>query len=79
MSFRFDTPLTRLLGIELPIIQGAMAWLSEAKLVAAVSEAGGLGVLGASTMTSDAFQVHVEEALALTDRPIAVNFPLAYR
>ncbi|MBI4820358.1 MAG: nitronate monooxygenase [Deltaproteobacteria bacterium] len=73
---RFDTRITRLFAIELPIVQGAMAWLSEAELVAAVSNAGGLGVLGASIMSVDEFEVQVVRAKSLTDRPFAVNFPL---
>src|SRR5215510_14119748 len=72
----FDTAITRLLGLDYPIIQGAMAWLSEAELVAAVSNEGGLGVLGASVMSVDEFEVQVVRAKELTDRPFAVNFPL---
>lgn len=72
----FDTAVTRLLGIDYPIIQGAMAWLSEARLVAAVCEEGGLGVLGASVMSVEEFEAQVVEAKRLTDRPFAVNFPL---
>lgn len=75
-KLKFDTPVTRLLGIEVPIIQGAMAWCSEAELSAAVSNAGGLGVLGASIMSADEFEVQVVRAKELTDRPFAVNFPL---
>jgi enoyl-[acyl-carrier protein] reductase II len=72
----FNTRVTRLFGIEIPIIQGAMAWLSEAELVSAVSNQGGLGVLGASLMSVEEFEAQVERAKALTDRPFAVNFPL---
>ncbi len=72
----FDTAVTRLFQIDYPIIQGAMAWLSEAELVAAVSNEGGLGVLGASIMSADEFEVQVKRAKELTDRPFAVNFPL---
>jgi enoyl-[acyl-carrier protein] reductase II len=72
----FDTAVTRLFGIEYPIIQGAMAWLSEARLVAAVSNEGGLGVLGASIMSVSDFEAQVVEAKRLTDRPFGVNFPL---
>jgi enoyl-[acyl-carrier protein] reductase II len=72
----FDTRVTRLFGIEYPIVQGAMAWLSEARLVAAVSEEGGLGVLGAAIMPVDEFEAQVVATKALTDRPFAVNFPL---
>ena len=54
MNVRFDTPATRLLDIDVPIIQGAMAWLSEAEMVAAVCNEGGMGFLGASVMSADA-------------------------
>lgn len=73
---RFDTSVTRLFGIDLPIVQGAMAWLSEAELVAAVSNQGGLGVLGASIMSVEEFEAQVVRTLELTDRPFGVNFPL---
>src|SRR5262249_19737578 len=73
---RFNTRVTRLFGIEVPIVQGAMAWLSEAELVAAVSNQGGLGVLGASLMSVEEFEVQVKRTKALTDRPFAVNFAL---
>lgn len=72
----FDTSVTRAFGIQYPIIQGAMAWLSEAELVAAVSNEGGLGVLGAATMPVDEFEAHLLRTKALTDKPFGVNFPL---
>ncbi len=72
----FDTPITRLFGIDYPIVQGAMAWLSEAELVSAVSNEGGLGVLGASIMSVDEFEEQVVQTKKLTDRPFGVNFPL---
>ena len=72
----FDTPVTRLFGIDYPIIQGAMAWLSEAELVSSVSNEGGLGVLGASIMSVDEFEEQVVRTKKLTDRPFGVNFPL---
>lgn len=72
----FETPVTRLFGIRYPIIQGAMAWLSEAPLVAAVSNEGGLGVLGASIMSVEELEEQVVRTKELTDRPFGVNFPL---
>lgn len=72
----FDTKITRLFHIDYPIIQGAMAWLSEAELVAAVSNEGGLGVLGASIMSVEEFEQQVVRTNQLTDRPFGVNFPL---
>ena len=76
MRLIFDTPITRLFHIDYPIIQGAMAWLSEAELVAAVSNEGGLGVLGASIMSVEEFEQQVVRTKQLTDRPFGVNFPL---
>jgi len=73
---KFDTKVTRLFGIQYPIVQGAMAWASEAELVAAVANEGGLGVLGASIMTVDEFEQQVVRTKQLTDRPFGVNFPL---
>lgn len=72
----FDTAITRLLNIEYPILQGAMAWLSEAEMVAAVCNEGGMGFLGASIMPAFEFEAHVIKCKGLTDRPFGVNFPL---
>lgn len=72
----FDNAVTRLLGIDVPIIQGAMAWLSEARMVAAVCNEGGMGFLGASVMSASEFETQVLNCKELTDRPFGVNFPL---
>lgn len=68
------TRITELLGIKYPIIQGAMAWVSLPSLVAAVSNAGGLGILGASFMLPDELREGIREVKRLTQRPFAVNF-----
>jgi len=68
------TRLTELLGIKYPIIQGAMAWVSLPPLVAAVSNAGGLGILGASFMNPDELKASIIEVKKLTDKPFGVNF-----
>ena len=70
------TPLTRLLGTPLPIVQGGMAWVSRFGLASAVSEAGGLGVLGAATMDADELRTEIRAVRVLTDRPFGVNVPL---
>jgi len=70
--------LCRLLGIRLPIIQGGMVYMSGAKLAAAVSNAGGLGLLGAGSMRPDLFTAQLEKCRRLTDRPFGVNVPLLY-
>ena len=70
------TPLSALLGTDLPIIQGGMAWVSRFELASAVSNAGGLGVLGAATMDPEELRTEIEAVRVLTDRPFAVNVPL---
>jgi enoyl-[acyl-carrier protein] reductase II len=67
-----------LLGIRYPIIQGGMAWCSGAKLAAAVSMAGGLGVIGGGSMDSDLFAEHIGKLRAATDKPFGVNIPLTF-
>ena len=70
------TEVTELLGIEYPIIQGGMAWVAEYHLAAAVSEAGGLGIIGASSAPADWVREQVREAKKLTDKPFGVNIML---
>lgn len=67
------TSVTEVLGIEYPVICGAMAAVSSPKLVAAVSEAGGLGVLASGTLTADELRQQIDETKALTKKPFAVN------
>jgi len=73
----FQTQLTEKLGIEYPIIQAGMGGVAMAALVAAVSEAGGLGVIGAALMTPDALRNEVRKVKDLTDKPFAVDLLLA--
>lgn len=70
------TRLTELLGIEHPIIQGGMAWTATAELAAAVSEAGGLGIIGAGHMPTDLLREQIKNAKKLTSRPFGVNLML---
>jgi len=74
MAFR--TRLTELLGIEHPIIQGGMAWTATAELASAVSEAGGLGIIGAGHMPTDLLRDQIRRAKAATSRPYGVNLML---
>ncbi|HUU00963.1 MAG TPA: nitronate monooxygenase [Myxococcota bacterium] len=67
-----------LLGIRYPIIQGGMAWCSGAKLAAAVSVAGGLGVIGGGSMDADLFAGQIGKLRAATDKPFGVNIPLTF-
>jgi len=71
-----DTRLTRLLGIEYPVIQGGMAWTATAELAAAVSEAGGLGIIGAGHMPTDILREQMRRAKTLTTKPFGVNLML---
>jgi len=68
------TRITDLIGIEHPIIQGAMSWVSFPPLVAAVSNAGGLGILGAAFMSPDELEQNIKEIKNNTDKPFGVNF-----
>lgn len=68
--------ITQLLNIRYPIIQGAMAWISHSSLVAAVSNAGGLGVLAGSYLTKEQARDEIHAIRALTDQPFALNIML---
>jgi enoyl-[acyl-carrier protein] reductase II len=70
--------ITSLFGIKLPIIQGGMVWCSGWKLASAVSNAGGLGLIGAGSMHPETFQEHIQKTKAATNRPFGVNVPLLY-
>lgn len=73
----FKTRITELLGIEYPIIQGAMLWLSRAELASAVSNAGGLGIIDSmSYRTSEDFRQELKKMKSLTNKPFAVNITL---
>ena len=70
------TEITKLLGIEYPIIQGGMAWVAEYHLAAAVSNAGGLGLIGAASAPAQWVREQIQEAKKLTDKPFGVNIML---
>jgi enoyl-[acyl-carrier protein] reductase II len=70
------TPLCDLLGIRHPIIQGGMAWVATPELAAAVSNAGGLGIVGAGSAPPDVVRRMVRRTRELTDRPFGANVPL---
>jgi enoyl-[acyl-carrier protein] reductase II len=74
----FSNRVTKLLKIEYPIIQAGMIWTSGWRLAAAVSNAGGLGVLGAGSMTPALLREHIQKCKAATNKPFAVNLPLLY-
>ena len=70
------TKLTELLGIKYPILQGAMAWVSEANLATAVSNAGGAGVIATGGRTTEWVREEIRKAKTLTDKPFGVNVML---
>lgn len=70
------TKVSSLLGIQYPIIQGGMAWVAEYHLAAAVSEAGGLGLIGAASAPAEWVREQVREAKKLTNKPFGVNIML---
>lgn len=71
-----QTRVTQLLGIEYPIVQGGMAWVADYHLAAAVSEAGGLGLIGAASAPPDVVRQQIREARKLTGKPFGVNVML---
>lgn len=74
----FSNRITELFKIDYPIIQAGMIWASGWKLASAVSNAGGLGIIGAGSMYPDTFREHVQKCKTATDKPFAVNLPLLY-
>lgn len=70
------TRITKLLGIEYPIIQGGMAWVAEHNLAAAVSEAGGLGIIGAGGAPAEFVREQIQKVKEATDKPFGVNIML---
>ncbi|HCY74939.1 MAG TPA: nitronate monooxygenase [Ignavibacteriales bacterium] len=70
------TKITELLKIDFPIIQAGMVWVSGWRLASAVSNCGGLGLIGAGSMKPDLLREHIQKCKSATDKPIGVNIPL---
>lgn len=70
--------ITTLFNIQYPIVQGGMIWASGWKLASAVSNAGGLGLIGAGSMYPQVLREHIQQCKAATDKPFGVNVPLLY-
>lgn len=70
--------ITQLFNIKYPIIQGGMIWNSGYKLAAAVSNAGGLGLIGAGSMYPEVLREHIQKCKKTTDKPFGVNIPMLY-
>ncbi len=77
MEFK-NNRITELFGIQYPIIAGGMVWCSSWRLASAVSNAGGLGLLGAGSMHPETLEEHIDKMKTATDKPWGVNIPLMY-
>src|SRR5574344_277046 len=73
-----ENPICDLFQIQYPIIQGGMVWCSGWKLASAVSNEGGLGLIGAGSMHPDVLRTHIQKCKAATSKPFGVNVPLMY-
>lgn len=73
-----NNPICNLFQIDYPIIQGGMVWVSGWRLASAVSNAGGLGIIGAGSMYPHVLKEHIQKCKAATSKPFAVNLPLLY-
>ncbi|MAU14400.1 MAG: nitronate monooxygenase [Muricauda sp.] len=73
-----ENRITQLFGIKYPIIQGGMVWASGWRLASAVSNAGGLGLLGAGSMYPEVLEEHIIKCKKATDKPFGVNIPMLY-
>jgi len=74
----FSNRITKLFGIQYPIIQAGMIWASGWRLASAVSNAGGLGLIGSGSMYPDVLREHIKKCKAATSKPFGVNVPLLY-
>ena len=70
--------ITDLFGIQYPIIQAGMVWASGWRLASAVSNAGGLGIIGAGSMYPEILREHIEKCKLATNKPFGVNVPMLY-
>ena len=75
---KFENRITSLFSIDMPIIQAGMIWASGWKLASAVSNAGGLGLIGAGSMYPDVLEHHITQCKQATNKPFGVNLPLLY-
>lgn len=78
MTLFAQNRITKLYNIEYPIIQGGMIWASGWRLASAVSNAGGLGLIGAGSMYPDVLREHIQKCKKATDKPFGVNVPMLY-
>jgi len=78
MSQVKPSAIVQMFGVQYPIVQGGMVWVSGAKLAAAVSNAGALGLIGAGSMKPDLLRQQIIKAKTLTNKPFGINLPLLY-
>ena len=75
---QFDNRVTKMLGVEIPIVQAPMGWIARSPLASAVSNAGGLGIIETSSGELDVIRGEIEKMRALTDKPFGVNIAQAF-
>ncbi|MFO1200781.1 MAG: nitronate monooxygenase, partial [Burkholderiaceae bacterium] len=75
---KFDNRITRMLGVEIPIVQAPMGWIARAQLASAVSRAGALGIIETSSGELDAIRGEIRRMRELTDKPFGVNIAQAF-
>ena len=75
---KMETSITRLFNIQYPIVQAGMIWASGWRLASAVSNAGGLGLIGAGSMYPDVLEEHIKKCKEATNKPFGVNVPMLY-
>jgi len=73
-----DNRITSLFGIDFPLIQAGMVWCAGWELASAVSNSGGLGIIGSGSMYPEVLRIHIQKCKAATDKPFGVNIPLMY-
>ncbi|MFV2089399.1 MAG: nitronate monooxygenase, partial [Pseudomonadales bacterium] len=75
---KFSNRITEMLDIEVPLVQAPMGWIARSQLAAAVSEAGGLGIIETSSGELDAIREEIKKMRTLTDKPFGVNIAQAF-
>ena len=74
----FSNRITKLFSIDYPILQAGMIWASGWRLASAVSNAGGLGIIGSGSMYPEVLREHIQKCKAATSKPFGINVPLLY-
>ena len=77
-QLKFDNRLTRMLGVEVPLVQAPMGWIARSQLASAVSNAGGMGIIETSSGELDVIREEIKKMRSLTDKPFGVNIAQAF-